>query len=49
MAQNQGTGGFDINIPDLSNSGDDYLTNVKLLVLTQLNWYNWKAKFENLL
>lgn len=49
MAYSRGTSGADINISDSSDSGNDYSTKVKLPILTRHNWYEWKAKFENLL
>lgn len=49
MATSRHTGGFDIHIPDLSKSGDGYSTKSRLPILTQHNWYEWKAEFENLL
>lgn len=49
MASICGSGGVNINIPDSSDSRDNYSTKVKLPVLTRHNWYKWRAEFENLL
>lgn len=49
MASTRDSGGLDINIPDLSDSGEDYYTKAKLPVLTRHNWYEWRVEFENLL
>lgn len=49
MASTRDSCGLNINIPDSSNSGEDYSTKGKFPVLTRHKWYKWRAKFKNLL